>query len=319
VDRLADEAVKFINENKDRPFFLNLWNYGVHGPWGHKVEYTRKFFGKKDPRGLQGNPIMASMLRSVDECLARVLEALEKNGLSENTIVIFNSDNGGNVHSNVSDEDKPVRSQSKQIPDLQADWRKWAGNLPPTNNHPLRDGKASLYEGGTRVPLMWAWPGKIKPGTTSDAVVGHIDLYPTLLELVGVSRPAQQKMDGVSYARVLRSEGTLAREAFFNYFPLLGRGPGRAGGVSVRVGEWKLIRWFGHQLPDGVRLELYNLREDIGESRNMAAAQPALVARLDALIDGFLRDTGAEYPRPNPAYDASARGNGKAAKRKGSP
>jgi arylsulfatase A-like enzyme len=319
VDRLADEAVKFINENKDRPFFLNLWNYGVHGPWGHKVEYTRKFFGKKDPRGLQGNPIMASMLRSVDECLARVLEALEKNGLSENTIVIFNSDNGGNVHSNVSDEDKPVRSQSKQIPDLQADWRKWAGNLPPTNNHPLRDGKASLYEGGTRVPLMWAWPGKIKPGTTSDAVVGHIDLYPTLLELAGVPHPAQQKMDGVSYARVLRSEGTLAREAFFNYFPLLGRGPGRAGGVSVRVGEWKLIRWFGHQLPDGVRLELYNLREDIGESRNMAAAQPALVARLDALIDGFLRDTGAEYPRPNPAYDASARGNGKAAKRKGSP
>ena len=106
VDRLADEAVKFIEANRDQPFFLNLWNYGVHGPWGHKEEYTQAFAAKKDPRGVQGNPIMASMLRSVDECFGRILDALDRQGLTENTIVIFNSDNGGNTHSNTPEDAK---------------------------------------------------------------------------------------------------------------------------------------------------------------------------------------------------------------------
>jgi arylsulfatase A-like enzyme len=299
VDRLADEAVKFITENKGRPFFLNLWNYGVHGPWGHKPDYTRAFQSKKDPRGVQGNPIMASMLKSVDECFARILDALEKEGLADNTIVIFNSDNGGNSHSNMA-EDGKTEKRAKDDP-FMTDWRKWAGNQPPTINTPLRDGKGTLFEGGTRVPLMWAWPGHIKPGTTSDAVVGHIDLYPTLLDLIGLARPAQQKMDGISYARVLKSEGGLDRKAFFNYFPH-GKSPAKAGGVWARSGDWKLIRWFGAELSDELRFELYNLREDIGESKNVAAREPARVKELDALIDGFLADTGATYPRPNPAY-----------------
>lgn len=302
VDRLADEAVKFIGENKGRPFFLNLWNYGVHGPWGHKPEYTQAFMSKKDPRGVQGNPIMASMLRSVDECFGRVLDALEKNGLAENTIIIFNSDNGGNTHSNMAEDGKTEKRKADDP--FITDWRKWAGNQPPTINTPLRDGKGTLYEGGTRVPLMWSWPGHIRPGTTSDAVVGHIDLYPTVLDLVGLPRPAQQKMDGVSYARVLRSEGTLERAAFFNYFPH-GKSPAKAGGVSVRSGDWKLIRWFG-DLTDEVRFELYNLRDDLSETKNLAAAEPARVKELDALISGFLADTGATYPRPNPAFKPTA-------------
>jgi arylsulfatase A-like enzyme len=281
VDRLADEAVKFIEANRGRPFFLNLWTYGVHGPWGHKAEYTKAFKGKKDPRGVQGNPIMASMLRSVDESFGRVIDTLDRLGLTENTIIVFNSDNGGNVHSDV-------------------------GGQPPTNNHPLRAGKGTLYEGGTRVPLMWAWAGKIKPGTTSDAVVGHIDLYPTLLDLLGLPRPAKQKMDGVSYAAVLRDGKKLDRLAFFNYFPHGGASPGRAGGVSVRAGDWKLIRWFAVPAGDERRLELYNLRDDIGESKNLAAEQPVRVKELDTLIDGFLTDTGATYPRPNPAFKGTS-------------
>ncbi|MBI3882187.1 MAG: sulfatase [Verrucomicrobia bacterium] len=298
VDRLADEAVKFITENKGRPFFLNLWNYGVHGPWGHKPEYTKAFSLKKDPRGVQGNPIMASMLKSVDECFGRILDALEKNGLADDTIIVFNSDNGGNTHSNMAEDGKTEKRKADDP--FITDWRKWAGNQPPTINTPLRDGKGTLYEGGTRVPLMWAWPGHIKSGTTSDAVVGHIDLYPTLLDLLGLPRPAQQKMDGVSYARVLRSEGALECKAFFNYFPH-GKSPAKAGGVWARSGDWKLIRWFGN-LTDDVRFELYNLREDLSETKNLAAAQPVRVKELDALIDGFLADTGATYPRPNPAY-----------------
>ncbi len=143
VDRLADEAVKFIAENKGGPFFLNLWNYGVHGPWGHKPDYTQAFASKKDPRGVQGNPIMASMLRSVDECFGRILDALEKQGLAENTIIVFNSDNGGNTHSNVPDNAKTAKAEKSKSESL-ADWRKWAGNQPPTINTPLRDGKGTL-------------------------------------------------------------------------------------------------------------------------------------------------------------------------------
>lgn len=296
VDRLTDEAVKFIEANRERPFFLNLWQYGVHGPWGHKTNYTQQFAGKSDPRGKQGNPIMASMLRSVDESFGRILDALDRLKLAENTIVIFNSDNGGNVHSNVPDTAKTAKAEKSKSAAL-AGWRKWAGDLPPTSNDPLRDGKGTLYEGGTRVPLMWAWAGRIKPGVASD-VVGHIDLYPTVLDLAGVPRPTQQKLDGVSYARVLRGEGRLDRAAFFNYFPHARNG----GGVWVRAGDWKLIRWFDPATPR----ELFNLKADLGESKNLAESQPAKVKELDALIDGFLKDTGATYPRPNPAFKVAA-------------
>ena len=296
VDRLTDEAIRFMEANRDRPFFLNLWQYGVHGPWGHKEEYTREFAGTKDPTGRQGNPIMASMLRSVDESLGRIMAALDRLGIADRTIVVFNSDNGGNVHSNVPDTAKTAKAEKAKSGPL-ADWRKWAGNLPPTNNTPLRDGKGTLYEGGTRVPLMWSWAGRIQSGSLSDAVVGHIDLYPTLLDLLGLPRPAQQKMDGVSYANVLTAGGRMERAGFFNYFPHAKN----SGGVWVRAGDWKLIRWFDPQAPR----ELYDLRRDLGESTNLAAAEPARVRELDALIDGFLRDTGALAPVPNPQFRAT--------------
>lgn len=309
VDRLADEAVKFIGSSKSKgqPFFLNLWNYGVHGPWGHKLEYTKVFANKKDPRGVQGNPIMASMLRSVDECFGRILDELDKLGIADNTIVIFNSDNGGNSHSNTGEGAKEERKAAKKGGDDDGagnDWQKWAGKQPPTINTPLRDGKGTLYEGGTRVPLMWSWPGHIKPATTSDEVVGHIDLYPTVLDLLGIAKRDTQKIDGVSYASVLKESAKLERKAFFNYFPHAG--VARAGGVSVRSGDWKLIRWFGAPVGDALRYELYNLHDDLSETKNLAADQVAREKELDALIDGFLSDTGATYPRPNPAYQPGA-------------
>lgn len=284
VDRQAAEAVKFIKENKERPFFLNLWSYGVHGPWGHKAEYTASFAKKTDPRGRQKNPIMASMLRSVDECFGRILEELETLGLADNTLVIFFSDNGGNVHSNITVEGKKSANE---------DWLKWAGNEPPTNNHPLREGKGRLYEGGTRVPMMWALPGRIQPGTTG-TFAGHIDLYPTILDLLGLEKKSGQLIDGVSLAPVLTGSGAVRREAFFNYFPFRPN----EGGVTVVSGDHKLIRWFG----PGVPRELYDLKQDIGETKNLADAMPEKVAELDRLIDGFLRDTQAVVPRPNPAY-----------------
>lgn len=295
VDRLADEAVHFIDDNRDRPFFLNLWNYGVHGPWGHREEYTKAFADKPDPRGVQGNPIMASMLRSVDDCFGRVVEAVERNGLAENTIIIFNSDNGGNTHSNTPTDRKAAAKQATRTAQLD-DWRRWAGDRPPTDNTPLRDGKGTLYEGGTRVPLMWCWPGHIAPGTTNPAVVAHVDLYPTVVELLGMPAPKQQIIDGRSYAAVLTGRGTFERDALFNYFPH-GR---NSGGVWVRVGRWKLIRWFDPALPR----ELYDLEADLSETKNLALEMPERATELDRRIDEFLTSTGATYPRPNPAYRA---------------
>lgn len=291
VDRQAAEAVKFLRDSKRGPFFLNLWCYGVHGPWGHKEAYTRAFVDKQDPTGRQGNPIMASMLKSVDECFGRIVEELERQSVADDTIVIFYSDNGGNTHSNITADGKKSAN---------ADWQKWAGLQPPTNNTPLRDGKGTLYEGGTRVPLMWAWTGKIPSGRTSDAVVGPIDVYPTIIDLLGISKPDGLIFDGVSYANVLKGAGTLSRTTYFNYHPHAGAN--RAGGVWVRSGDFKLIRWFGNPSTH----ELYDLRKDISETTNLAKAMPAKVRELDPLIDGFLRDTGATYPRPNPAYRPEA-------------
>lgn len=295
VDRQAAEAERFIEDSKDHPFFLNLWCYGVHGPWGHKRDYTAEFATTGDPRGVQGNPIMASMLRSVDECFGRVLAKLDALGLSENTIVIFTSDNGGNVHTNSGGNPK-TRKRKADDPML-LDWRTWAGDKPPTSNAPLRDGKGTLYEGGTRVPLMVRWPGTIAPASTSDAVVGCPDIYPTVLDLAGIPLPPRQKIDGVSYAPVLLGTGTLQRDAYFTWFPHL------VPGVSVRQGDWKLIRRFTERPEDYEGLhELFNLKADLGEKKNLAAEMPDKVKTLDALIDGFVRDTGALYPLPNPAY-----------------
>lgn len=306
TDRLTDEAVKYIEANRDQPFFLNLWHHAVHGPWGHKPEITQTFVGKKDPRGKQANPIMASMLKSVDESLGRIMDKLDELKLTDDTIFIFFSDNGGNTHSNTPDDRKRTGGDPEGGPkgEQLKDWHKWAGDLPPTNNSPLRDGKASLYEGGIRVPLMVSWPGQVKPGVTSDAIVNAFDLYPTIIDALGIKPNPDQKMDGISILPALRQSGPLPRQAMFTYFPHGHPAPG----VTVRVGDWKLIRWF-EKGPDAPDLhELYNLRDDLSETKNLASAMPDKVAELDARIDGFLKDTGALVPKPNPNYKPTAGG-----------
>ena len=301
TDRLTDEALRFIAENRERPFFLQLSHYGVHSPWGHKPEHTRAFAGKVDPTGRQGNPIMASMLKSIDESLGRILDQLENAGVAERTIVIFYSDNGGNTQRNKEGDPRragigPGHPRYAML----EDWRKWARGLPPTNNAPLREGKGRLYEGGIRVPLMVAWRGVVEPASTSAAVVGPIDFYPTLLELLGIASPESQRLDGQSFAGVLRGNGELRREAYFTWFPHV------APGVAVRQGDWKLIRRFEPtpEVPNG--FELFDLRRDLGETRNLADAMPEKVSALDRLIEAFLRDTGAALPQPNPAFEEAA-------------
>jgi arylsulfatase A-like enzyme len=303
TDRLTDETIKFIETNRDKPFFVNLWHHSVHGPWGFKKEYADKFVDRKDPRGFQGNPIMASMLQSVDESLGKILDKLDELKLADDTVVVFYSDNGGNDHSNTEDEAKSKNREAKQS-EMMAAWRKYAGNQPPTINTPLRSGKGWLYEGGTRVPCMVRWPKVVEAGTVEATPVACVDLYPTLLELAGIAPNPKQKVDGASLVPLLNKTGKLEREAIFNYYP---HGSGlKPPGVWVRAGDWKLIRWFetNRSFPD--KFELYNLRDDIGEEKNLATAEPERVKHLDGLIDGFLKDTDALVPIPNPAYEPRA-------------
>jgi arylsulfatase A-like enzyme len=297
ADRLTDEALKFIEAHRDEPFYLNLWHYSVHGPWQHKEEYTAEFAEKTDPRGQQRNPVMASMLRSVDESLGRILDKLDELDLADNTLFFFFSDNGGNCHSWRADDPKVQNlTASHPLYETIQSYRKWAGDQPPTNNAPLREGKGRIYEGGQRVPLVIRWPGKVKAGSTSDAIVGAIDLYPTILDALDLPRPAGHVIDGVSFLPVLEQTGTLRRDAYFTWFPHL------IPAVSVRQGDWKLIRRFEPH-PDYPEVrELYNLNSDVGETDNLAEKMPEKVKELDALIDRFIEDTGALAPRPNPAY-----------------
>ncbi|OPZ14275.1 MAG: Arylsulfatase [candidate division BRC1 bacterium ADurb.BinA364] len=301
ADRLTDEAIRFIEEHRDEPFYLNLWHYNVHGPWGHKEEYTRQFVGKQDPRGEQANPIMASMLKSVDESLGRILDTLDDLNLSKNTFFLFFSDNGGNTHSNTPEDPSfaKIKPGHKKWP-MAESWRQYAGDLPPTNNAPLRQGKGWLYEGGVRVPMMARFPGVVQPGSQCSEVVCSVDLYPTILELAGVERAADQPCDGISLAPLLRGSGILDREAVFFYYP---HGQSRKPpGIAVRAGDWKLIRWYETSDMFPSEYELYNLKDDLSETANRAGEMPDLVKRLAALLDRHLEQTGAHPPIPNPNY-----------------
>lgn len=310
TDRLASEAVEFIETHRDEAWYLNLWQFGVHGPWGHQEAYTKAFAKKTDPRGAQKNPIMASMLKSVDESIGRVLDTLDRLNLTDNTLVILTSDNGGNVHSNTANDVKisGAKPGDRRWPMIEG-WRKWAGTEPPTNNAPLRDGKSTLYEGGVRVPLIVSWPGgKVPKASDTMAFASGIDVFPTVLDAFGLKAPTNQPIDGISLLPVLRGEEeTTKRDTLFNYFPH--GGPAKPPGVTVRRGDWKLIRWFetGPEHPEPI--ELYHLRDDIGESTNVAKWHPDEVAALNGLIDQFIADTGATPPKPNPAYRESSVGN----------
>ena len=306
TDRVTGEALKFIETHRDRPFLLHLWHYAVHGPWGHKEAITQRFAAKKDPRGTQGNPIMASMLWSMDESLGRVLDKLNELKLADNTIVIFFSDNGGNVHSNIATDRKvaAIKPGHRRWPMIR-DWRKYAGARAPTNNAPLRGGKATIFEGGTREPMLVCWPGVVKPGSVCSEVVSSVDFYPTILEMVGLKPKPKQILDGESLIPVLKGAGKLKRDAIFCHFPH-GFGPRTPPATYVRKGDWKLIRVYetSDAFPDGFML--FNLRDDIGETTNLAAKHPARVKELDALIEQHLKHTAALVPKPNPAYNPTA-------------
>jgi arylsulfatase A-like enzyme len=291
-DRMSQEAAKFIRSHTNEPFYMNYCAYSVHGPWNARHDYIEHFKPKADKKNPQHNPLYAAMVKSLDDGVGRLLDAVDEAGIADRTIIVFFSDNGAWIlPPHVNDPEG-------------------FGHMPATSNLPLRSGKPSLYEGGTREPCIVVWPGKTKPGTTSNALLQSIDFYPTLLAMCGMKPHADVKLDGVDQTPTFLGQGAV-RDRVFCHFPHGSTKqskaiPGLLPGTYVRRGDWKLIRFFADNDDGTDRLELYNLREDLSESKNRAAEKPELARELNELITGFLHDTEAVIPVRNPAYNPKA-------------
>ncbi|MFO0012864.1 MAG: sulfatase [Planctomycetota bacterium] len=284
-DRMAREAVAWMEKHRDQPFFMNYWMFSVHAPFDAKKELIEKHRARVDPNDPQRSPTYAAMVESMDDAIGTLLDALDRLELADNTIIVFTADNGGNMY-NVVD------------------------GVPPTSNRPLRGGKATLFEGGTRVPCVIAWPGVTTPGSRSDAMIQSEDYYPTLLAGLGLIPPASQPIDGTDFSPALRGDDW-NREAIFQYFPHSPNVPDALPpAVSIHRDDWKMIRIFHDGEKGGHQYLLYRLTDDLGETSNLASSNPEIVRELDARIDRFLANTKAVVPLPNPAYDPSAKAPG---------
>ena len=290
TDRLTDEALLFLEKEQAGPFLLVLSHYAVHTPLESKQGLIEKYEAKADalpdstgpetrPEGTrattklrQNHAVYGGMVQSTDESVGRVIDKLEELQLTENTIVIFVSDNGGLT---------TLDSRYTNI---------------PTAVLPLRAGKGWLYEGGIRVPLIVKWPGVIEAGRVIQTPAVTMDLYPTMLALAGLPLRPNEHQDGTSLEPLLRETGTLNRRALYWHFPHY-HGSGNVPSSAIRTDQFKLIEW----LEDG-SLELYHLEEDIGEVHNLAASMPQKADELQKLLDNWRRHVDAKMPVPNPDW-----------------
>ncbi len=292
TDRLTDEAINLIKNNDGTPFFLYFSHYAVHIPLEAPADliekYKRKrkelgldnleelvkgekfpFHGKADQRVIrrlvQGDPVYAALIENLDTNIGRLLDEIKKQGLEDDTIIVFTSDNGG-----------LSTTQSS-----------------PTCNAPLAEGKGWMYEGGVREPLIIKWPKTIKANSVCDIPVTSPDFYPTFLEAANLPLIPLQHTDGVSILPLLKGEERLDRDAIYWHYPHYG-GQGGTPGSSVRMGNYKLLEFF----EDG-RLELYNLKEDISEKHNLVNELPELTNKMHNMLKNWRESINALYPDIN--------------------
>ena len=274
TDRLTDEALKVIEHAGDKPFFLYLAHHAPHTPIEAKAEDVSYFESKLRPEMHHQNAVYAGMIKSLDESVGRVLENLKERGLDLNTIVIFASDNGGFIG---------IDKQSGQT-------------VPTTDNSPLRSGKGSCYEGGIRVPLIVRWPGVTTQDATCDEPVVVMDLFPTLLGAARVPLPSDVTLDGRDLLPLLKDQAAqLERDALFFHYPHYYSTTTPVS--AIRAGEWKLLEYLEDE-----RIELFNLRNDLGETTDLAGTQPAKAAELRKQLHRWREETGAAMPSTNPAF-----------------
>ncbi|MEX2577706.1 MAG: sulfatase [Verrucomicrobiales bacterium] len=292
-DRLAAETGKFMEAHREEPFFAFLSFYSVHTPLMSREDLREKYEAKREKLGLeekwgrehtrdvrlvQEHAVYAGMVEAMDLAVGRVLDKLDALELADDTLVVFTGDNGG-------------LSTSEG----------W-----PTSNLPLRGGKGWIYEGGIREPLLVRWPGVVEPGRKVATPVSSPDFFPTLLEVAGAETvegdpvdgdPVEDHaVDGTSLVPLFRG-GDLAERSLFWHYPHYGN-QGGAPTAAVRRGEWKLVEWMEDQ-----RLELFDLSEDIGETRDLAHARPEIADELLVELRAWQEQVGAKFPTPNPAYD----------------
>jgi len=262
TDRLAEEAVGFIEKHSTQPFFLHLCPYAVHTPLEAKPSLVAKYEKKKPTN--HRNPVYAAMIEAVDQMMGRVMDTLDRKGIAEKTLVIFTSDNGG------------LKDHS-------------------TDNSPLRAGKGYPYEGGIRVPLIIRWPGKVREATMCRVPVSSVDFFPTICEAAGIALPEDRVIDGKSLLGLITETGNVERTSLFWHFPHY-RGEVVPYSI-IREGKWKLIKRY-----EGKAFELFDLEEDIGETRDLSSDVPDKVRDLDAELGTWLEEVQAKMPRKNPRY-----------------
>jgi arylsulfatase A-like enzyme len=302
VARFTDEAIRFIAERRERPWFLYLSYHTIHGPIVAPENLVRKYRAQGAPETGLHNAAYLACIEHLDTNVGRLLAALDRLALRERTLVVFLSDNGG-IH---------------QIYDFEPFLdRKAPNQKTPTrlrvqreefDNAPLRAGKGSHYEGGIRVPCLVRWPGVVPAGRVTDTPIHVTDWLPTLFEAAGAVAPGGHAVDGTSLVPLLRGDQLPERPLFF-YLPLYEVRFGATPCAVVREGDWKLIEFFGDWFdPDGRyvpghRLELYNLRQDVGEESNLAARQPERAAALRQMLHTWMKSMPAEIPGPNPKFE----------------
>ena len=279
VDYLTDEAIQFMEEKSDKPFFIYLSHHTIHGPVLAPEPLVQKYLDLGYPEEGQWNATYLAAIEHMDHSVGRLLDQMKTLGLENNTIVMFYTDNGG--------------------------VEKFYSNAP------LRAGKGSAYEGGIRVPLMVRWPGKIEAGAVSNLPVHVTDIYPTFLELTGTEKKKDWILDGISVAPELLGRKMDRERELFWYMPLYDYQWGATPSAVIRTGDYKLIKSFGDYydhhtdtyVPEG-RVELYNLAEDLGETHDLSAEDPEMAKILEErLMLWIVEEMHAPLPVENPEYD----------------
>ena len=298
VDHLTDCAIEFMRDHRGQPWFFYLAHHTLHGVVSAPPELIAKHKNNGAPESGLNNATYLAAIEHLDNSVGRMLGALDELGMRDQTLVVFVSDNGGVSHSY---DPAPFTTGPGTDTQLKIKTEEFS-------NAPLRGPKGSPYEGGIRVPCLVRWPGVTKPGIGVTTPVHIVDWLPTLCEVAGAKTPTDYELDGVSLVPLLRGEG-LAERALFWHVPLYDLRWGATPCAVVRRGDWKLIEYFGDyydaegKYHSGRRVELYDLRHDLGEKIDLADRHPQ---RKQALLDelyAMLRDCKAEIPGPNPHHD----------------
>jgi uncharacterized sulfatase len=272
VGSITRQSIEFIASNSDRPFFCYVGHHAPHIPLVARQELTQKYEAKWHSQPTAIHPHYAAMCEALDESVGLILETLNRLNISDNTMVVIFSDNGG-VNRCFYD------GKGSQITDLT----------------PLRGEKGGIYEGGIRVPLIFRWPRTVMPGSVCETPVMSTDFLPTFAQAAGICLPEAQVVDGVSLVPLLKGQAGLNRDQLFTYFPDYHHD---FPGTAIRDGDYKLIE----SSEDG-HLELYNLADDIGEQNNLAVTLPGKAADLRAKLHAWRTALRAKDTTANPQHD----------------